>query len=218
MVLANLQLGDVNEAERWLDLTAPERFVDDAGVFTYGLGVRAEIRLARGEVDAGLGLWRRAVETLRHAVASRIRTDPLTADPWTLEARAVTVVAHAQHGRADQVEDVVSDLRTALTAMLTHPTDRPPPHLMEFRVSGAILLALATINLHNGRTALGARLTALAERFHFVRSFQPTMSPERARRAAIDGDRSAYDDAVSLYADLGPDELRAAALELLRAP
>ena len=41
MVLANLQLGHVDEAERWLELTAPERFVDDAGVFTYGLGVRA---------------------------------------------------------------------------------------------------------------------------------------------------------------------------------
>jgi hypothetical protein len=54
MVLANLQLGAVDEAEQWLEQTAPGRGDEAVGVFTYGLGVRAEILLARGEVEAGL--------------------------------------------------------------------------------------------------------------------------------------------------------------------
>jgi hypothetical protein len=63
----------------------------------------------------------------------------------------------------------------------------------------------------------GARMIALAERFRFLRGFQPTMSSVRARHAAEQADRSAYDDAVSSYADLGREELRAAALSALQA-
>jgi hypothetical protein len=66
-------------------------------------------------------------------------------------------------------------------------------------------------------TRSGVRLVALAERFRFLRGFQPTMSAARARHAAEQADRSAYADAVSGYADLGRDELRAAALAALRA-
>jgi hypothetical protein len=43
------------------------------------------------------------------------------------------------------------------------------------------------------------------------------MSAARARHAAEQADRSAYDDAVSSYADLGREDLRAAALAALRA-
>lgn len=66
-------------------------------------------------------------------------------------------------------------------------------------------------------TRSGAAMIALAERFRFLRSFQPTMSADSARRAAGQASRPAYDDAVSLYADLGREELRAAALAALRA-
>lgn len=44
-----------------------------------------------------------------------------------------------------------------------------------------------------------------------------TMSATRARHAAEQADRSAYDDAVSSYADLGRDQLRAAAPAALQA-
>ena len=57
----------------------------------------------------------------------------------------------------------------------------------------------------------------LAERFHFVREFQPTMSPARARQAAEKADRAAYAEAVSSYANLDRDELRSAALSAIRA-
>ena len=64
LVLANLQVGDVDQAERWLEQTAPSQADEPVGSLTYGLGVRAEILLARGEVEAGLRLWRRAADLL----------------------------------------------------------------------------------------------------------------------------------------------------------
>ena len=94
---------------------------------------------------------------------------------------------------------------------------------MELPISGALLLALAMIDLDRGArtgdrpaTSSGARMVALAERFRFPRNFQPTMSAARARQAATQADRPAYDEAVSSYAGLGHGDLRAAALALLR--
>jgi hypothetical protein len=224
MVLANLQVGAVDEAEHWLEQTAPPRADEPVGTLTYGLGVRAEILLARGEVEAGLRLWRRAVDLLTNAEDPifGIEIDP-GQEPWTLEAKAVTVAAHAQHGRLDLVEELTGELPHRLSTLLTSPAAQPP-YLVEFPVSGALLLALGMVDLDRGAragderaTRSGARTIALAERFRFLRGFQPTMSSTRARHAAEQADRSAYDDAVSSYADLGHEELRAAALATLRA-
>jgi hypothetical protein len=73
------------------------------------------------------------------------------------------------------------------------------------------------VDLDRGATRSGARLIALAERLRFLRNFQPTMSGAHARHAAQQADRPAYVDAVSSYAGLGDEELRAAALAALRA-
>jgi tetratricopeptide (TPR) repeat protein len=225
MVLASLQVGAVDEAEHWLEQTAPQRADEPVGVFTYGLGVRAEILLARGEVEAGLRLWRRAVDLLVNAEGPIFGLD-LAVDPsqeqWTLEAEAVTVVAHAQHGRLDLVEEITGELPHRLSTMLANPVANPPPYLMELPTCGGLLLALAMVDLDRGTrtgdqraTRSGARMVALAERFRFLRNFQPTMSAARARHAAERADRPAYDEAVSSYAGLGQEDLRAAALAAL---
>jgi hypothetical protein len=152
-----------------------------------------------------------------------IRRFPLDVDAWTLEATTVTVVAHARHGRLDAVAGLVAQLPRYLSAILTEPVPNPPPYLLEFAVSGAVLLALAAVDLAPGRptspesAATAARMIALAERFRYLRAFQPTMSSALARQAAAQADQAAYDDAVSSYAKLGRDELRAAALGLLQA-
>jgi predicted ATPase/DNA-binding SARP family transcriptional activator len=225
LVLASLQVGAVDEAEHWLEQTAPQRADEPVGVFTYGLGVRAEILLARGEVEAGLRLWRRAVDLLVNAEGPIFGLD-LAVDPsqeqWTLEAEAVTVVAHAQHGRLDLVEEITGELPHRLSTMLANPVANPPPYLMELPTCGGLLLALAMVDLDRGTrtgdqraTRSGARMVALAERFRFLRNFQPTMSAARARHAAERADRPAYDEAVSSYAGLGQEDLRAAALAAL---
>jgi hypothetical protein len=98
------------------------------------------------------------------------------------------------------------------------------PYVFELPVCGALLLALGMVDLDRGQrsgdeqaTRSGVRLVALAERFRFPRTFQPTMSAARARHAAEHAERPAYAEAVSTYADLGREELRAAALTALAA-
>ena len=225
LVLSNLQLGAVDEAAHWLDQTGPPRADESVGTLTYGLGARAEILLARGEVEAGLRLWRRALDLLRTTrdPIFGLELDP-GQEPWTLEVEAVTVVAHAQHGRLDLVQELTGELPDRLAAMLRHPVANPPPYLMELPISGGLLLALAMVDLDRGAragderaTRSGARLVALAERFLFPRNFQPTMATARARHAAEQADRPAYDEAVSSYTGLGREELRAAALAALEA-
>jgi hypothetical protein len=220
MTLASLQVGDVDEAERWLD---PPRGDEPVGALTYGLAVRAEILLARGEVEAGLRVWRRAVDLLTSAEEPIYGlVDDVGQEAWILEAKAVTVVAHAQHGRLELVEDLTGELPGRLAAMLADPVANPPPFFMELPICGGLLLALAMVDLDraartgDARAARsGARMVALAERFRFLRNFQPTMSAARARQAATDADRPAYDEAVSSYAGRGAGELRAAALAAL---
>jgi predicted ATPase/DNA-binding SARP family transcriptional activator len=224
LVLANLQLGDVDEAERWLDRAAPEGTEEAIMTLTYGLGVRAEILLARGRTDAGLDLWRRVVDRLDTSDDPAIRRDPPGLDPWVLEARAVTVTAHARHRRLDAVQGLAGDLPRAVSELLTNPFVHRTPFIVVFPICGALLLALATVDLERGRrdgdarsTTSGVRLAALAERFGHLRGFQPTMSSAGARQAAGEADPAAYADAVSAYAALDRDGLRAAALALLSA-
>ncbi|MGH3680937.1 MAG: ATP-binding protein, partial [Natronosporangium sp.] len=220
LVLANLQRGAVDEAGRLLAQTAPEQADQDVVTFTYGLCVRAEIQLASGEVEAGLRLWRQVADRLRDADGSADPGDQTGLWAWTAEAAAVTVVAHAQHGRLDRVEDVAAELPHRLATMLARPSGQP--FQAESRICGAMLLALAMVDLDRGQhtgdsaaRAAGARMIALAERFRFLRTFQPTMSGARAGQAAVQADRSAYQDAVSRYADLSRSQLRAAALAAL---
>ena len=94
---------------------------------------------------------------------------------------------------------------------------------MSLAVCGSLLLALAMTDIDRGQRAAdagfarsGARMIALAERFGFKNGLQPTMSAARARRAAQDADGPAYADAVSSYAGLDPEGLRAAARAALR--
>jgi hypothetical protein len=77
--------------------------------------------------------------------------------------------------------------------------------------------AAGAVAASTGLARSGARMVALAERFGIQQGFGPTSSAARARRAAQDADGPAYDDAVSSYAGLNPDGLRAAARAALQA-
>ncbi|MGR3936487.1 ATP-binding protein [Streptomyces sp. BRA346] len=203
MVLANLQTGDLEAAERWLEqavLHRPEEAVD---LLTPDLGARAEIALARGETERGLALWRRATSTLESD------GDPLL-EPWALEIQAVSVAAHSQHGRLDLVSGSAAALTERIVALLNRAV------AVDIPICGVVLLALGYADLAAGRAGTGVRLIALAERFRCLRSFQPTMASPRSRHAAQKADGAAYDDAVSTYAALGRDGLPGAAVALLR--
>jgi predicted ATPase/DNA-binding SARP family transcriptional activator len=223
LVLASVQVGDLDDAERWrASVVAPGAAAEQAGARGYDLAVLAELDLAKGEVESGLGRWRAVVTALTDSSAAVLWGISLVRDPWVTEARAVTVVAHAQHGRTELVSDVAGELSEELEQLLADPLENPPPYVVESTMAGTLLLALAMVDLDRaGRTGdteaavTGVRLVALAERFHFSRNFQPTMSADRARRAAEQAEPGAYAAAVSAYSDLELDELRVAALTVL---
>ncbi|MGW3961595.1 ATP-binding protein [Amycolatopsis sp. NPDC005003] len=207
LVLANLQAGAIDEAEHWLEQAMLTGGSEVAGASMVDVGARAEIHLARGETEPGLRFWRQVAERLR----STRDTGP-GAEGWMWETQAVTVVAHAQHGRLDLVTGITGELPRALPGLLEDPGTSIP-------VCGALLLALALTDLDRAQTdgerAAAVRMIALAERFRYVRGFQPTMSSARIRALAEQADEPAYTDAQSEYAGLGREELRATALAAL---
>ncbi|MGW2489449.1 ATP-binding protein [Streptomyces sp. NPDC001606] len=211
LVLACLQRGEVDEAEYWLGLMALDRKSDSADIYTFDLPVRAEIALARGLTELGLGLWRQVVERIRES--SLLYADDPFADTWGLQLQSAALAAHAQHGRLEPVAALAGQLRDRLLRLLAGNPDDPAP--VELPVYGTVLLALAQASLAGGATT-AVRLIALTERMPVVREF-PVLSSARARQAAEQADRAAYDEARSSYTALGREELRAAALHELTA-
>ncbi|MET7938431.1 BTAD domain-containing putative transcriptional regulator [Streptomyces sp. NPDC005322] len=206
LVLACLQRGDPDEAEYWLrqaeDVTTLQK--DDSD--STDLGGRAEIALARGLTEVGLGLWRSAVEGVAEA-GSMYSGDPFL-DRWVLKIQSAAVTAHAYAGRLELVAEPVDRLRQGLRTLLSGPSGSP----MELPVFGTVLHALGMAGLASG-DAGAVRMIALAERLRVLRDYQPTMSADRARkavRAAGNAAGATYADAVSEYAALGRDELREA--------
>jgi hypothetical protein len=226
IVAANLQRGAYDEAERELKLTTPHGADEPWDMSMFDTAVHAEIALGRGDVDAGLRLWRTAAATLRDTQRPGPGGDLSRLEPWALQVQAIAVVAHAHHGRLGLVAEITGALPATLSALTADPA--PPPGTLAasygLAVCGSLLLALAMTDIDRGQRAgdsaaarSGARMIALAERFGLKNGLQPAMSAARARRAAQDADGPAYADAVSSYAGLDPEALRAAASAALRA-
>lgn len=224
LALACLECGAIDEAEHWLEQAVLGGAEDADRVPMFDFAVRAEILLARGHAEAGLHLWRRAADRLRNTGSPASGGDLPGLALWALEAQAVTVIAHAHHGRLDLVEEITSGPRRPLSRMITDLIAGSPASYADFPVCGALLLALALVDLDRGErtgdadaTSSGVRMIALAERFGFARQFQPTMSAARVRYIAEKAGGPAYADAVSSYAGLDREALRAAAVAALRA-
>ncbi|MFF8785169.1 ATP-binding protein [Streptomyces sp. NPDC015125] len=208
LALACLQRGDSDEAEHWLRQAEGDNTPQQDAFYSPDLGARAEIALARGLAEVGLGLWRSAVERMSEAGALH-SGDPWL-DPWALQIQAAAVTAHAHAGRLEPVAELVVQLRQRMRTLLSGPSRSP----VELPVLGTVLHALGMAGLASGDSG-ALRMIALAERLRVLREFQPTMSAARARQAAEDAGRAAYADAVSAYAALGRDELREAARTLI---
>jgi predicted ATPase/DNA-binding SARP family transcriptional activator len=226
MVAANLQRGALDEAERELKLTTPGGGDQPGDMSMFDTVVHAQIAIGRGDVDTGLRLWRTAAATLRYTQRGGPGGDLSRLDPWALQVQAITVVTHAQHGRLGLVADITGALPAALSALTADPG--PPPGTLAatygLAVCGSLLLALAITDIDRsqretdaGLARSGARMIALAERFGLGNGPQAAMPAAHSRRAAQDADLPAYDDAVSSYAGLSPEALRAAARAALQA-
>jgi predicted ATPase/DNA-binding SARP family transcriptional activator len=225
LVMANVQRGAYDEAERELKLTTPRATDEPWEMPMFDTAVHAEIALGRGDVDTGLHLWRAAAAALWDPRRQEPGDDLLRLDTWALQIQAAAVVAHAYHGRPGLVAEITGALPAALLALTADPG--PPSGTLaasyDLSVCASLLLALAMTDIDQGQRAAdaglarsGARMIALAERFGLKNGLQPTTSAGRARRAAQDADGLAYADAMSSYASLDPGGLRAAARAALR--
>ncbi|TWV44844.1 AfsR/SARP family transcriptional regulator [Streptomyces misionensis] len=208
LVSACLQRGEIEEAEYWLDLATGDQQPESASPEL--LSARAEVALARGLSEVGLGLWRQATARMREGALEA--GDPF-ADAWSLQMQSAALAAHAQHGRLEPVAGLAERLRGRLLAMLTGTTGAGD--LVELPVYGTVLVALGFTGLARGETS-AVRLMALAERMPVLRDY-PTLSSARCRQAAENAAGAAYAEARSAYAALGPEELRAEALRELTA-
>ncbi|MER7727713.1 BTAD domain-containing putative transcriptional regulator [Streptomyces sp. NPDC096323] len=209
LVLACLHRGDPEEAEYWLRQAEHDNTPQQDSFYRPDLAGRAEIALARGLTEVGLGLWRGAVERMSEAGAER--GEDLWLDPSALQFQSAAVTAHAHADRLGLVAEPLARLRKGLETLLSGPSGSP----WQLPVFGTVLHALGLAGLApGGDDAAAVRMLALAERLGVMRDFQPTMSADRAREAAENADRAAYADAMSEYAALDRDELWDAARAL----
>ncbi|WP_194924102.1 ATP-binding protein [Catenulispora pinisilvae] len=210
LATANLVTGDADAAEHWIEQAERTGTELSSASTSYRLGVCAELRLQQGDIDAGLRLWRRAADPALGTSDPLYRSDPPGLEPSTLTAQACCVIAHAAHDRLDLVGPIVSELARKLLAILENSAGQSF-YQFDSPVHGVLLIALAVDDIGRGAGADGARTIALAERFGFPKTLQPTLSSARITAVARAADGPAYEDAVSSYAGLGRDGLRTVA-------
>jgi tetratricopeptide (TPR) repeat protein len=147
------------------------------GAFVTGT-VRAELALAKGDVEEGLRLYRVAGRELAGITLPGMELTGF--EPWTLFGDAAGTTAYALHGTGQEGSDLFEDLRSKVSYVLN--PDRPR---MDYPVAGMVLHGLGTWGLM--RQAMdpedAVRLLVLAELFAYPQ-FTTTMDPARTHEEA----------------------------------
>jgi len=197
--LAPLIDGDLDECERILDSVEVSTDGGQFGSHMVTLAARAELALARGDLEGGLDLFDTAVEEMRLS-----EFPGLGFSPWLLLASAGALVARVRHAAADDAR------ARELARMLYDGTVDPTTGgflLRDLPLNGVLVVALGAWVLRAGDEAAyddGVRLLALAERWGYNRSF-PTMAwprvaplAERVRPGLLDALMKEYAERPSL--------------------
>ncbi|RNL81362.1 ATP-binding protein [Nocardioides marmorisolisilvae] len=176
LVMFAISEGDLEAASAELTLleSRPEPEIVFGGLLVVTLA-RAELHLARGEVEAGLAAYAGAVHKVRTLKFPGI---PITGlEPWILFGEATALAAHAEYGEADDPEG--PDLFRQLLDRLRRVLDPSFPFL-DFPVCGLALFGLGAWGLRRGTMPAqdAVRLLVLADRFAYNRSV-PTMAWSR---------------------------------------
>jgi predicted ATPase/DNA-binding SARP family transcriptional activator len=201
-----------------------ERYVEDIESINgrrtgFGGGIvigsaRAELALARGDIDEGLRLYRIAVEELRELSFPGLG-EVTGLEPWTLFGESAGATAYALHGRGEQGADLYAVLRAKVPAVLELDGMQ-----LDYPVAGMVLYGLGAWGLL--REALpvpdAVRLLVLADRFAYTR-FSPTMSWERTAPVAERLARGLVEQLRAEYAGRrGPELLPEARALVARLP
>lgn len=160
-----LHRGDYDEAERLLDGLEDDEATQSifGGALTI-LCCRAELLLARGEVDRGLGAYADVVAVMRSRGIPGLDL-PDGFQPWVLYPQAALVATAARHGRLSAVRAQRDDMLAKMTVTLAGDG------FIDVPITGTALFALGMWELVSGNLDAGSRLLAFAERFSFSRMF-----------------------------------------------
>jgi predicted ATPase/tetratricopeptide (TPR) repeat protein/DNA-binding SARP family transcriptional activator len=159
LAMIELHEGRLDEAERVFDEMSDESSAQS--VFGGAIGLlcgRAELLLARGEVEAGLAAYTEAVNTIRDRGIPGLDL-AVGYEPWVMFPQAGLVAAHARHARRAESEraDLLAKARTLTEG----------DAFVDVPVLGSTLFALAVWELRFGDRGAGAALLSYAERFAF---------------------------------------------------
>jgi predicted ATPase/DNA-binding SARP family transcriptional activator/tetratricopeptide (TPR) repeat protein len=177
LALAAVRRGDLDQAEAELvqmaDVGDPDQIFGGRLVMEIGA---AELALARGDHDAGLALYRDAVDLVRDLQFPGM--SPTGLEPWLLFGEAAALTAHAYY--ADDAHTAAAEKMFDVCAARTQRVLDPSFDYLDYPVAGVALFALGAWGLLQGRLSAedAVRLLAYAERFAYNRSV-PTMAWDR---------------------------------------
>jgi predicted ATPase/DNA-binding SARP family transcriptional activator len=196
--------GDLARAERILD-----EITDDGREAVLGsqmilLAARAELELARGDVQAGLRLF-------DDAVAS-VAVDGLDfggLSPWVLIAASGSLVARVRYGSTAADERRALEMRELLLTEGTDESSSFGQPFQDFPLTGVLLAAVGAWALRYGTAeqhADGVRLLVIAERWAYNRSF-PVMAWSPLAELAEETCAGLLGEVSAEYADRPPADL-----------
>ncbi|MFT4009257.1 MAG: BTAD domain-containing putative transcriptional regulator [Nocardioidaceae bacterium] len=163
LAIVAVQRGVLDDAQALIEELAREESAQS--VFGGALAIaccRAEILLARGEIEDGLRAYAEAVEDMRSRPMMAHQPVP-DFEPWVLFPQAAAVAAALRHGRPGVARASRDELAARLPALLT------ADGFVDIPIAGAILFALGAWECVEGDSGLGARLLGFADRFSFSR-------------------------------------------------
>jgi predicted ATPase/DNA-binding SARP family transcriptional activator len=155
--------------------------IDDQGTLFGGMAFRqigaAELALARGDIAAGLQIYRQCAVSL--AALRLPGIEPSGMEPWGVLGESITLAAHAHFANTDADAAYGRRVFAASRGRVLRVLDPANTHL-DYPVAGLALFALGTWGLLRDAAAAGdaVELLVLAERFAYNRMI-PTMAWER---------------------------------------
>jgi len=167
--------GDLDEAERILHAVGRPEPKDITGGMLAS-EVRAEILVARGEVDAALRAWRDNIEVMRAVRFPGVET--AGDEPWSMVALGTALTAHVRYAATPAQRRTADDLAAQAVTVLRRVVTGSEA-AVDYPVTGIALAGVAAWQLttDRGDREAGARLLALARGFSYNRWF-PVMDWE----------------------------------------
>jgi len=160
VALVAIREGDLDTAEEIFDMiSADERVQSVFGGAIGQLCGRAELMLARGQVDEGLAAYVAAIDELRARGIPGLGV-PAGLEPWVLFPEAGALAAHLRFDRAGQAADLAEHLREKCVTILTSDDD-----FIDIPIMGACLFAIACWQLVRGDREAGTWLLLCATIF-----------------------------------------------------